>query len=198
MAGAACSIPGCSSHVINVRGWCSAHYQRWQRHGDPLAGRTTPHGELKKEMERAIAGSGTDECWVWKYTVNATGYPQLVLDGRTRRVNRVICAQVHGAPPTPAHQAAHSCGNRRCINPHHLSWKTRVENEADKLLHGTRARGEASEKAKLTEAQVRDILRLRASGLTMRSLATQFGVAHSTIQSILERRNWRHLEETAQ
>lgn len=29
-----CSIKGCSRPVFG-RGWCSAHYQRWRKHGDP-------------------------------------------------------------------------------------------------------------------------------------------------------------------
>jgi HNH endonuclease len=32
-----CSIEGCDRPVLG-RGWCAAHYQRWKRHGDPLAG----------------------------------------------------------------------------------------------------------------------------------------------------------------
>lgn len=34
MADRSCSIAECSDKVI-ARGWCSKHYQRWKRHGDP-------------------------------------------------------------------------------------------------------------------------------------------------------------------
>lgn len=37
MAQSTCSIEGCGKPAKN-RGWCSAHYTRWRRHGDPLAG----------------------------------------------------------------------------------------------------------------------------------------------------------------
>lgn len=32
-----CSIDGCERATVG-RGWCTAHYKRWKRHGDPLAG----------------------------------------------------------------------------------------------------------------------------------------------------------------
>lgn len=34
-----CSIDGCEKPVL-ARGWCSAHWTRWKRHGDPLGGGT--------------------------------------------------------------------------------------------------------------------------------------------------------------
>lgn len=30
-----CSVAGCENHV-KTRGWCTKHYSRWQRTGDPL------------------------------------------------------------------------------------------------------------------------------------------------------------------
>lgn len=36
-----CSIEGCTSPVF-ARGWCSAHYARWQRHGDPSVTKRKP------------------------------------------------------------------------------------------------------------------------------------------------------------
>lgn len=37
MSDATCSIDGCATRAVS-RGWCSAHYERWRRHGDPEAG----------------------------------------------------------------------------------------------------------------------------------------------------------------
>lgn len=34
-----CTIDGCD-RPITARGWCTAHYAKWKRLGDPLAGRT--------------------------------------------------------------------------------------------------------------------------------------------------------------
>lgn len=33
-----CSIPDCDKHA-KQKGWCWGHYERWRKHGDPLAGR---------------------------------------------------------------------------------------------------------------------------------------------------------------
>jgi hypothetical protein len=32
-----CSVEGCEK-AVNSRGWCSMHYYRWRKHGDPLSG----------------------------------------------------------------------------------------------------------------------------------------------------------------
>jgi hypothetical protein len=38
VADGTCSIEGCEK-AAKLRGWCSPHYQRWWRHGNPLGGR---------------------------------------------------------------------------------------------------------------------------------------------------------------
>jgi len=88
--------------------------------------------------------------------------------------------------------AAHSCGERMCINPRHLRWATRKENEADKVAHGRDIRGERSGTARLTRQQVDDIRRrYDRGGITQRHLATFYGVHIMTINDIIQRRTWR-------
>lgn len=44
---APCSIPDCGGQVV-ARGWCSRHWQRWRRYGDPLGSappRVTDHAD---------------------------------------------------------------------------------------------------------------------------------------------------------
>jgi hypothetical protein len=41
MAKTTCTIDGCDRPSL-CRGWCSLHYNRWQRHGDPLVTTRTP------------------------------------------------------------------------------------------------------------------------------------------------------------
>jgi len=36
-----CAVEHCSAPV-SCKGWCRAHYRRWQRWGDPLGGRSGP------------------------------------------------------------------------------------------------------------------------------------------------------------
>jgi len=62
--------------------------------------------------------------------------------------------------------------NRLC----NLQWGTRLENKADELVHGTRNRGERSGTSKLTEQDVREILRLATTGLSAYEVAERFGI----------------------
>lgn len=55
-------------------------------------------------------------------------------------------------------------------------------------------RGVLSGTAKLDDDKVREIRRLCALGRTTRSIAKQFGVSHSRIVSIKNRRSWAHVE----
>ncbi len=188
---AACSVPGCEKRYYG-KGYCSAHYQRWRTHGSPTAGQT-PRYAARQEIYRALATKDKIACWIWQFNRVAKGYGLVLWQGRMSYANRIVCELAHGEPPSPSHHAAHSCGKSSCINPHHLSWKTPKENEADKHIHGTSSQGEGNARAKLTNADVQEILRLRNDGMTQPALAKQFGVTQSVISNVLNGKRWTHI-----
>ncbi|QIG72950.1 HNH endonuclease protein [Rhizobium phage RHph_N3_2] len=158
--------------------------------GDPIAGRTSAGEPLRWVHEVALPHTGED-CLTWPYGRDRDGYGTLHVNGKKGIASRYICELVHGAPPTPRHQAAHSCGNGNegCVSPGHIEWKTHKENMADKLLHGTHSRGERSVRAKLTEEDVRTIISLKGD-VSQSKLAKKYGVSPTSISNIHIGRSW--------
>jgi hypothetical protein len=167
---------------------------RWWKYGDPTDGGTA-HGDPSAFLDAACL-TATDDCILWPYSRLPNGYPKVRIGGRNRIVSRVVCERAHGSPPTLSHQAAHSCGNGHegCINPRHLRWATPIENEADKLSHGTRCRGVRHGAAKLTETDVRDIRRRANAGETQSAIARGYSLNPKTINDIVLRKNWAWLK----
>ncbi|MER9217889.1 hypothetical protein NKI48_02990 [Mesorhizobium sp. M0644] len=194
---AKCKVDGCDK-PRHGRGWCKAHYTRWERHGDPLSGRT-PKGEPERYLREVVLTYEGDECLPWPYGKSDDGYGRLTVEGRQRLVSRLVCEHKHGPTPTPEHEAAHSCGrgSEACCTKQHLSWKTRIENEADKLIHGTMIRGERHGLAKLTEPEVRQIIALKGKML-QREIAEQFGIGQPHVSTIHRKSAWTWLGDEAQ
>jgi hypothetical protein len=186
----ACSVDGCNgnSHTskLGARGYCNKHYKRLLRHGSPTMG-GTPIGEPNKYFEDVVIPFYGDECLSWPYSTNGVGYGTL----NGKYVHRLACERASGPPPTPKHEASHLCGNGhlRCVNPRHLAWKTRSENHADKINHGTHSRGERHYSCKLKEAQVREILSLKGKE-TQAVIAKKFGIGQTTVSHIMRRDSW--------
>lgn len=190
-----CSIPNCGK-PHKARGWCSGHWWRWRLYGDPLKG-DTPKGEPLRFFREVVMAYEGDDCLRWPFATKGDGDGRGVLriGDRTCIVSRLVCEEAHGKPPTPKHEAAHSCGNGHlaCVTKGHLSWKTSKGNKDDQLVHGTRARGERSGGAKLTAADVREIRKLRAAGAPLKDLADRYGVDFSTIGNIARGDSWAWL-----
>lgn len=190
-----CTIEGCV-RAHSARGWCSAHYRRWLRHGSPVSGRTPPGDLMKFITEVAIPYSG-DGCLTWPYGLDDYGYGQIHVDGQRKGVHRLVCEAVRGPSPSLDHEAAHSCGkgHEGCISPNHIRWDTPAGNHADKLAHGTHNRGTRHNMAKLSESDVYRIRSLR--GLkSLSELAVEFGVTKSQISHIHRRVMWSWLPES--
>lgn len=188
-----CSIDDCGkSH--EAKGFCKAHYERLRRHGDPLGGRT-PDGEPIEFYQSVVLTHEGADCLLWPYTRCTNGYGQMVKNGRLGTVSRILCEDIHGPPPTPEHEAAHSCGNGMsgCVTKRHLSWKTPKENQNDRILHATHSRGERCVTAKLTEVQVREIVALKGH-LSQRKIAEKFGVHQVNVGRIHAGTSWGWLK----
>lgn len=188
-----CSIDGCGKPAW-ARGWCSAHLYRWRRHGNPLGGGPSPaaSGEPLAWMQRHLDHLG-DDCLSWPFGRTPYGYGMLTDEGRQQGAHRWACEKVHGAPPTPDHHAAHTCGNGHegCVNPRHLYWASPVENAEDRQCGPRAQRGETATKVKLTEAEVVEIYALR--GGSDRAVARDYGVSRGAISHIWRGRSWSWL-----
>lgn len=78
-------------------------------------------------------------------------------------------------PIPPGSQLDHLCRNRACVNPAHLEPVTGAENSRRGLV------------AKLTW---KDVQRIRASDLSAKRLAAQYGIAETHVHSILSYGTW--------
>lgn len=184
-----CSIDGCG-RSSRRRGWCNKHYGRWRRHGDPLAGGTI-QGAPMQWLRDHLDYTG-DECLIWPFS-RTCGYGNLYIDGKSALISRLMCEHRHGPPPTPKHEAAHSCGRGPlgCVNGSHLRWATPKENNADKLIHGTHNRGDRNGTAKLTDA---DVLAIRSiTGISQEEIARRYGISQVHVSRIKSRDIWAWL-----
>lgn len=179
---AKCRVLECTNGV-HRRGMCTRHYFRHRRHGDPKKGRRR-RGELTEFVtDIAIPFTG-EECLLWPFAIrNNSGYGQAKLDGKLRLVHRYVCEKVNGIPPEVGFHAAHACGNRRCVNPLHLSWKTPLQNEADKKVHGTLPVGENHPNSTLSDDEVIAIRVLRGR-LPNKQISAIFNVSRSAVSLI--------------
>ena len=129
-------------------------------------------------------------CFRWTGARAASGYCSFFYNGSCMLAHRAAMLVFKKLDAfTPGLQVAHSCNNRDCCNPDHLSEKTREENNGpDKRAHGTDQSGERCHFSKLTWDIVKDI---RASVEKPKALAARYDVSISTISSILHNKTWK-------
>jgi hypothetical protein len=108
--------------------------------------------------------------------------------------HRVAYYLVHGHWPTP--QGLHGCDNTLCCNadnPAHVHEGTAKQNTAEMFERGRGVlppvrSGEHASRAKLTDAQAREILERYGSGcagISQAALATEYGVSQNSVSYIV-------------
>lgn len=145
--------------------------------------------ETPRELfNRAVSHSGPD-CLLWPFALHKNGYPKIKYKGKVQTAHRAVCIIVHGPSP-PGHEASHSCGVQSCISGGHLSWKTPVDNAADKIAHGSAPVGEKNGAAKITREQALEIRAAKGKEKQVR-LAARYGVTQALISKIQNDHIWK-------
>lgn len=171
----------------------------------------TREDQIKVFWSKVDKSGGPDACWIWTVTVDKSGYGRMKAGGREYRTHR-FSWEITNGPIPPGLQVLHNCPDRDnplCVNPAHLWLGTDVENMKDRKKKGHYAtgdqhplrrhpenavRGEQHSKTTLTTQQVLEI-RQRSTGKwgEQMQFARKYGVGHSTIVRILQRKVWKHI-----
>lgn len=151
---------------------------------------------------------GPHECWRWMRCLDSGGYGSLQWRGRSEKAHRVALGLSVENPGGLF--ALHHCDVRSCCNPLHLYWGTQLENNRDRASRGRNnsearcgdgngmrkhpdsvPRGSRQGGAKLTEAIVAEIRRLRLRPCEVRR---RYGIGSSQAKRIVRGETWKHVE----
>ncbi len=147
---------------------------------------------LAERFARCVNKDAPNGCWLWTASMNGN-YGQISIGGHQGKpllAHRASWEIAYGPIPNTM-QVLHRCDNGRCVNPDHLFLGTQMDNIHDMMAKGRDGfRGERHGAAKLTEAQVREILTSTETG---RSIYRRTGISWKTISDIRRRVSWRHV-----
>ncbi len=154
-----------------------------------------PSGALPRFLIDVASVCQGDDCLMWPYGRSGNGYCIVRYNGKQESAHRRVCILAHGEPPTPEHEAAHSCGNGHlgCLNQKHLRWASVGENRQDMIDHGRSLRGAKAHFTKLTEDDVRQVRMLKGY-LSQRKIAAMFGISQPAVRYIHTGQNWGWLQ----
>ncbi len=137
----------------------------------------------------------TKSCWFWKIWLSVNGYGLFWFRGKYIRAHR-FSYELFVGPIKDSKMILHKreCGNRNCINPHHLYMGTNADNMRDMMLWGNATNGQNNGSAKLSESDVLTIRRIHKNNRHGYAKSAElFGVSATTIGIVVRGLRWKHI-----
>jgi predicted DNA-binding protein (UPF0251 family) len=159
---------------------------------------------LDRLLEKAKI-KDVNNCWEWQ-AATASGYgtmrdEHMMMDGAHR-----ISWRLFNNKWIPANYVVmHSCDNKLCINPNHLSIGSQKDNVIDmfkknrqvspeylsKIL--SKETGEKNRNAKLNKEIVLEIRKLYSENISQREIARRLNVHYANVWAIVHNKSWSHI-----
>lgn len=150
-------------------------------------------GETRERRNRGGRDYDIDEngCWRWRGGLTQSGYGM----ERRARAHRVYYERFVGPIDPPDLCVLHRCDVRDCVNPEHLFLGDRGDNARDMVRKGRMPSqvGEANRGSKHTEAKIREVKALLATGLTGREVGLRTGLHEAYVSQIKTGKVWAHV-----
>jgi len=118
------------------------------------------------------------------------GYLRHRIEGRTWFAHRLVASAFIDNPENLP-QVNHKNGIKDDNKPQNLEWVSNQQNRDHAVVMGLIVRGERTGSAKITEE---DVIKIRTSKESKKSLAKTLCISDATIDDIRARRTWRHID----
>ena len=156
-------------------------------------------GNIKTRWRRGAFYNGFQCKDVWKdlpINPDAHGYPYVHLcDGinkpKTCKIHRLVAEHFLEERPEGAQLVRHLDGNKSNNSLLNLAWGTYVDNENDKIQHGTWNTRNGG--AKITSEQVMKIRDKIIIGEKQKDLAIEYGITRPTVNRIANNKIWKNI-----
>lgn len=134
-------------------------------------------------------------CVVWKGSKSKRGYGSVSVSGVSLKAHRVSYSWANSVDIPDGMHVCHACDNPSCVNPEHLWLGTPRENVFDMFKKGRYriVNSKAHSGTRLSEDDVREIVRLKESGLGYKKIAKLYPVDRTSIVGIILGKTWTHV-----
>lgn len=167
--------------------------RKWQL--DETGKRVADPEKIKQLFWLNVKKGAENECWEWIGRKNRQFYGVFYSFKlfQSKLAHRASLQMHLGKEITEFECVCHRCDNPSCVNPSHLFFGTRGDNNRDSRIKGRNCRGNRHPFAILKEE---DIPKIRALfGIkNAPEIGKIFGVSTSTIQMIKTGGNWKHIK----